>query len=1154
MTPEEWVEEFTGLKADGQASARDAGKAADEADKEAALKLVALTETRGALAVVKADFQKAMQAEVQLKDAFFKDKKKELLKVDGTQTDEADFTEIDFSAIELSPQTQAVVDRGVQVISREGLRLSGLTVQRAGKPAPLFNKKELEEEYWMPLVRERILPETFVGDYFSKTQHMLDETNKLYQAAVAEKKKQGKLTPMRNKTREAVDVLADLATIGADMAGKFGGNAAQAKRAGDILNLIGEGVRTGGKVYDKAKEKEFADASSLALDNIALLCEIILTQKGAPKETIAAVKGGFKAGNAAIVAGKAFAQRDAEGVTKGVDSIGDVLKAALDAAAAATADAESKKRIQLAAATAPTALKAFAIGGQIALKVEQGDAEGVVDCLSKAGKATLNTIQDIRKIETMSRQSEKDGKETAKKLDKETLDITQDINLAAFGGKTLIAAATLARKGDHIKAINKIIQNVGNGLEDVLVKSGVDKAQAKQIAGIYVAASSAPAIFEALTNDPPDEAAALNALGSGIETSFKTAAPNSVELLRAGTGLKQGIAALAAGIKVKQHYDKGEYDKGIETFTTAVQTQVQGVFDIKDMKTAKQIESEAEAAAAKPTAEPAPETMRNKAGNLSMQATADERTRQKENTDKAKVKTEMDHGAKAPGPSTAPPDPNAALNEKIKNAVADIGKLAGKAQKDIAAGLAAAKAAADAKEAEEILAEAQAEARALSKAEQDGIDSSKIDALIAKIERDRVLWEMATAIVEGGTAFAATFVPALGAVGMGVRLAANMVAAGQRLQQYLKWADSQRDFEAAQSELTSASRNFVKNQHNQFIHYTIQAVFKAAQMIGNVLKVAAVAAAAGAALEASAAAAGKIEAIVYDKKKKYDVEKAWDVTKAALSNPSNRRLGLEARALNPTLAKYGIAWGAVIKKDPLARNALAACHLNEATLSNDDANVDKVVDYLERFYADDDKLYREVEEGAAWMPTNIELTLLSWTQVKQAAIKKAKLENADTGNIDGWLVVLKPKLATLGEKELAERESALQALGTALATYVPKTEKPKDAEAIVKVCKLLQKQAADEFKLVTARRRLVRDVVGAIDASLGEVEACQHTDGLDHLRQVLADARAAVAAAQQDDVLLKGNRVVASHIEQLEAKLKPLQRLIENMEKEKEEA
>jgi hypothetical protein len=49
---------------------------------------------------------------------------------------------------------------------------------------------------------------------------------------------------------------------------------------------------------------------------------------------------------------------------------------------------------------------------------------------------------------------------------------------------------------------------------------------------------------------------------------------------------------------------------------------------------------------------------------------------------------------------------------------------------------------------------------------------------------------------------------------------------------------------------------------------------------------------------------------------------------------------------------------------------------------------------------------------------------------------------------------------------------------------------------------------------------------------------------------VLADAQAAIAPCA-DDVLLKDNKVVQSHLKLLEAKLPPLQRLIENMEKAK---
>jgi len=722
----------------------------------------------------------------------------------------------------------------------------------------------------------------------------------------------------------------------------------------------------------------------------------------------------------------------------------------------------------------------------------------------------------------------------------------------------------MMKKGEHLKALNKIIQNVGKGLADVLEKSGVDKKQAAQIASIYTAASSAPAILEALCNDPPDVPGALNSLGGGIETAVKTAAPNSKELLQAGTGLKQGIAGLATGIQLKQLYDKGEYNQGIETFAKAVQGQVQGIFDIKDMKTADEIKAEANKPAAPVPA--TPETFTDQKGRLSTKTTADARARDKEKEAKAKQKTEMDLGSAPPPPSGAPPDPTAPVNEKAKTLVDDLGKLAAKAHKDIEAGLAiVAKAEAelqkvvDEKDAEEIIKEAMAEVAELSEAETAGVDSSKIDKLIAKIEKDRLIWNLALQIVEGGSAFAASFLPALGVPGMAARLAANMVAAGKRLQQYSRWVESKKDFEAAQDELASSSRNFTKNQGSQAIYYTLQSLFKAAEIIGNVMKLAAVAGPAAAALEGVAKASGKITEIIQKHKKKEELEYAWKITQKAFKNPGNRKLGLKARSLNPTLAKYSIAWGAVVKQDPLARNALAACQLTEAALADETANVDKVVDYLERFYEDDDRLYREIEEQADWMPKEIELNVRSWAKVKQLAIKNAKLKNPDTGNIDGLLAQLKPGLPTLDQAGVATRIETLENLVKALGAYQPKTAKPKDADAMNKVCALMQKQASQAIKEANQRAAFLaaeatrlaaqNDAAGELASQLAKVEACQHTDDLADLQAVYEGAQNAIKHLNTLESA-KADIVVQSHIKQLEEKLPPLGRLIAALEQE----
>src|ERR1041385_4403885 len=186
MTATEWIEEFTGLKVPGgEPSGKDLAAHAEALEAEAAQKQQLLTDARQVVAVVKIDFQKAMQIEVKSKGAYFKQK---LLEVKGTQTDEADFMDLDFESLKLSPEVETAIAKGKNTLMNQNERLKAAQIERAGKKEPLFTQEEIQEEYWFPLVRERILPETFVADIYSKTQHMLDETNALYEKGVAARK------------------------------------------------------------------------------------------------------------------------------------------------------------------------------------------------------------------------------------------------------------------------------------------------------------------------------------------------------------------------------------------------------------------------------------------------------------------------------------------------------------------------------------------------------------------------------------------------------------------------------------------------------------------------------------------------------------------------------------------------------------------------------------------------------------------------------------------------------------------------------------------------------------------------------------------------------------------------------------------------------
>jgi hypothetical protein len=55
-----------------------------------------------------------------------------------------------------------------------------------GPPVPLFTRDEMIDELFQPLVRAKILPDTFIEDGLSKTQKMLDATNALYKKDLAD--------------------------------------------------------------------------------------------------------------------------------------------------------------------------------------------------------------------------------------------------------------------------------------------------------------------------------------------------------------------------------------------------------------------------------------------------------------------------------------------------------------------------------------------------------------------------------------------------------------------------------------------------------------------------------------------------------------------------------------------------------------------------------------------------------------------------------------------------------------------------------------------------------------------------------------------------------------------------------------------------------
>jgi hypothetical protein len=265
-------------------------------------------------------------------------------------------------------------------------------------------------------------------------------------------------------------------------------------------------------------------------------------------------------------------------------------------------------------------------------------------------------------------------------------------------------------------------------------------------------------------------------------------------------------------------------------------------------------------------------------------------------------------------------------------------------------------------------------------------DASSIEKLIAKIEKDRAVFDTAMKIAAGGIDLAAKLFAPLAMASLGLEFIKSCKEALNRFIEIKKWLGAQESLAKAQSPLVSSAYNQVKNLGAQLAKHSTDAVIKAVQLVGNAMQLAAgtPVAAAGVIVESSAKAAAAAANTGFKLYTMAELERGWKATSAALLDPENRRLALKARADNPSLAKYSIAWGALEKGDPFARSLMGKIGLTEASLENRDTDVHKVVKYLETLYNEDSKLYRECAAVIDGIPVSPELTPESWQQIINA--------------------------------------------------------------------------------------------------------------------------------------------------------------------------
>jgi hypothetical protein len=206
---------------------------------------------------------------------------------------------------------------------------------------------------------------------------------------------------------------------------------------------------------------------------------------------------------------------------------------------------------------------------------------------------------------------------------------------------------------------------------------------------------------------------------------------------------------------------------------------------------------------------------------------------------------------------------------------------------------------------------------------------------------------------------------------------------------------------------------------------------------------------------------------------------AWKLTRQALHNPKNRKLGLIARGMNPTLAKYTIAYGALIEKDQVAIAALNEVGLDRETLMRASSKVSDVVTYLQALYRDDNVIYADmdIEPGKTKVPPPA-LTVRAWSMSYMLWAEHERLSGENPPHIVAGLAKVEKFAAT---RELRARvdevdryQATLEKLEQDFRAIVPTDSLGRVVESAAKTITLYADLAGAHYELV--RQALSEDL------------------------------------------------------------------------------
>lgn len=329
---------------------------------------------------------------------------------------------------------------------------------------------------------------------------------------------------------------------------------------------------------------------------------------------------------------------------------------------------------------------------------------------------------------------------------------------------------------------------------------------------------------------------------------------------------------------------------------------------------------------------------------------------------------------------------------------------------------------------------------------------------IAEIEKARSALKWAKTFASMSVAVASKFFAPLAIAGSAISLAENLTEAVIRVRDAVNFIESEGDMLRDASPYSAPIANFVKNAELQALHFEIRAACDLINMIGAIIETAGYASGPGAAIgvvvgktmQATASATSALEGVMYEIGKKIDARLGWNKYKEALLKPENRKLALLAMKANPTLAKYSVAWGAIVEKDPLVADFITKTGLTVESLEDPKASVGLVVQYLEARMPEDNVVVGMEAVAKDWAPVP-KLTLECWSAAIRRGKESAKLvvdgfeaqiqevEYGILACVQPWSEIQKLEKGKSPTKEVVQANlDALRGLLGALRRYKPK--------------------------------------------------------------------------------------------------------------------